>query len=326
MQPERGVSDFVSLVLEGLVKRFGTVEALRGLSLEIPRGTVFGLIGPNGAGKTTTMRAILRIVEPDAGRIAWDGQPVERLPLSTFGYLPEERGLYPKMRVREELRFFGELHGMLRRSIDEAVERFAELLRMHDILDRKVEDLSKGNAQKVQFAAACIHRPPVLILDEPFGGLDPVNVRLFKRAVGRLRADGTTILFSSHRMEHVEELCDGVCLISGGRVVIQGRVDQVRRATGRRVLRLAWEQEDEGARALLDSLVRRGWQVSQGANGVWQISWTDGQVETAEEARDLLASATSVGLVRLWELTYPSLEDVYVETVGAGALEEDAVA
>jgi len=316
----------VSLVLEGLVKRFGAVEALRGLSLEIPRGAVFGLIGPNGAGKTTTMRAIVRIVEPDAGRIYWEGQPVERLPLSTFGYLPEERGLYPKMRVREELRFFAELHGMPRRSIDEAVERFAELLRMHDILDRKVEDLSKGNAQKVQFAAACIHRPPVLILDEPFSGLDPVNVRLFKRAVEHLRAGGTTILFSSHRMEHVEELCDGLCLISGGRVVIQGPVDQVRRATGRRVLRLAWEQEDGAARALLDSLVRRGWQVTQGANGVWHISWMDGQVETAAEARDLLAAATSVGVVRLWELTYPSLEDVYVEMVGASALEEDAAA
>ncbi|HEY8497829.1 MAG TPA: ATP-binding cassette domain-containing protein, partial [Limnochordales bacterium] len=231
----------MSLVLEGLVKRFGQVEALRGVSFTVPRGCVYGLIGPNGAGKTTTMRAILRIVEPDAGRITWEGTPVEELPLATFGYLPEERGLYPKMRVRDELRFFGELHGMRRSQLDEALESFARLLDMRDILDRRVEDLSKGNAQKVQFAAACLHRPAVLILDEPFEGLDPVNVRLFKRAVEHLRAEGATILFSSHRMEHVEALCDRLCLISGGRVLVEGSVEQVRRATGRRVLRLAWE-------------------------------------------------------------------------------------
>lgn len=312
--------------MEGLAKRFGQVQALKGVSFSVPKGAVYGLVGPNGAGKTTTMRAILRIVRPDAGRITWEGQPVESLPFTTFGYLPEERGLYPKMRVRDQLRFFGELYGLSRRRLDAALDAFVELLRMRDIVDRRVEELSKGNAQKVQFAAACLHGPPLLILDEPFSGLDPVNVRLFKTAVEHLRQRGTTILFSSHRMEHVEELCDGLCLISGGQVRIEGKVEDVRRSTGRRLLRLGWEGADGAVEQWLESLRARGYGVARRGNGEWHVSWEDRGGSSDDLAGELLQAATRVGRVRLWELTYPSLEDVYVEVVGAGALagEEDA--
>ncbi|MEW6046004.1 MAG: ATP-binding cassette domain-containing protein [Bacillota bacterium] len=317
----------MGLAVEGVAKRFGAVQALENVTLRVPKGAVFGLIGPNGAGKTTTMRAILRIVRPDAGRITWEGQPVEALPYTAFGYLPEERGLYPRMRVRDELVFFGELHGMPRRRLKESLETFVELLRMGDIIDRKVEELSKGNAQKVQFAAACLHEPPLVILDEPFAGLDPVNVRLFKKAVGHLRERGTTILFSSHRMEHVEELCDGLCLINAGRVLVEGRVDEVKRSTGRRVLRLAWEPSADGVPAeqwrWFDRLRSEGLSVAERPNNVWQVSWKDDSEGSYGLADRLVQAAGQIGRLRLFELTYPSLEDVYVEVVGTQALDSE---
>ncbi|WP_324715408.1 ATP-binding cassette domain-containing protein [Carboxydochorda subterranea] len=325
----------MALEIEGLVKHFGAVRALDGVTFEVPEGTVFGLIGPNGAGKTTTMRAILRILEPDGGSIRWKGRPIEEVPPARFGYLPEERGLYPRMRVRDELAFFGELRGLSGKALRQAIDTFVELLHMQDIIERKVDDLSKGNAQKVQFAAACLHDPELLVLDEPFSGLDPVNVRLFMRAFRHMRERGATILFSSHRMEHVEQLCDALALIARGRVLVTGAVEEVRRRTGRRVLRLAWETPGDGAGRVapgdelarwLEELARRDLTVRHRPQGVVEVAWQDGAPERETLADELVGQASRLGRLRLFELTYPSLESVYVETVGAEAVagEEEA--
>ena len=304
----------MSLVVDNLHKRFGPVTALDGVGFEVPQGSVVGLIGPNGSGKTTTMRIVLRILAADRGRVLWKGRPVEELAFRVFGYLPEERGLYARMRVRDQLRFFAHLYGLKRAEAARALAEVSQLLEMGEILGRRVEELSKGNAQKVQFAAACLHGPELLILDEPFSGLDPVNTRLFKRALGHLRERGTTILFSSHQMDHVEELCDSLVLIARGRVRLAGSVQAVRGATGRRVVRLAWDAADGAAtRGWLEGWRARGVEVTERPHGVFEVSYGAAQAEVGEA---LAREAFQRGPLRLFERTYPSLEDVYVAVVG----------
>src|ERR671910_1646009 len=236
----------MSLVVEGLRKQFGEVVALDDVSFSVPPGNIFGLLGANGAGKTTSMRIVLDILRADSGRVTWMGTENTALPRRTWGYLPEERGLYPRMKVGEQLRFFAALYGVTdahaRRDIGEWLERF----RIPDYLDRRVEELSKGNQQKIQFIAAILHDPEVLIMDEPFTGLDPVNVRLLKEAFLEMRERGKTLIFSTHQMETVEELCESIAILDQGRVVINGAVRDVKRAMGRQVVRLATDGDGNG--------------------------------------------------------------------------------
>jgi ABC-2 type transport system ATP-binding protein len=229
----------MSLVLDGLVKRFGSVTALDGISFEVPKGDVFGFLGANGAGKTTTMRIVLDILRPDAGTASWAGTATTAVPRETWGYLPEERGLYPRLQVLEQLVFFASLYGIPR---DVAAARGREWLarfRISDYEKRRAEELSKGNQQKVQLIAAILHEPAVLLMDEPFVGLDPVNVALLKEAFAEMRTRGSTLVFSTHQMGMVEELCESVALIDKGRLVLAGPLREVKRSTGRRVVRLA---------------------------------------------------------------------------------------
>src|SRR5680860_900661 len=195
----------MSLVVDSISKRFGDVVALDGVSFSVEPGRIFGLLGANGAGKTTSMRIVLDILRADAGRVTWQGAENISLPRRTWGYLPEERGLYPRMLVGEQLRFFAALYGIpdatARAEIDDWLERF----RIPEYRERKVEQLSKGNQQKIQFIASILHDPQVLIMDEPFSGLDPVNVRLLKEAFLEMKARGKTLVFSTHQMEQVEE-------------------------------------------------------------------------------------------------------------------------
>ena len=229
----------MSLVLDGLVKRFGAITALDGISFEVPEGEVFGFLGANGAGKTTTMRIVLDILRPDAGTATWAGTPTTDVPRETWGYLPEERGLYPRLQVLDQLVFFASLYGIPR---DVAAARGREWLarfRIPDYEKRRAEELSKGNQQKVQLIAAILHQPAVLLMDEPFVGLDPVNVALLKEAFAEMRERGSTLVFSTHQMEMVEELCESVALIDRGRLVLAGPIRDVKRSTGRQVVRLA---------------------------------------------------------------------------------------
>ena len=231
----------MSLVLDGLVKRFGAVTALDGISFEVPSGQVFGFLGANGAGKTTTMRIVLDILRPDAGTASWMGTSTTEVPRETWGYLPEERGLYPRLQVLDQLVFFASLYGIPRDVAATRAREWLARLRIPDYATRRAEELSKGNQQKVQLIAAILHEPAVLLMDEPFVGLDPVNVALLKEAFGEMRERGSTLIFSTHQMEMVEELCESVALIDRGRLVLAGPIRDVKRSTGRRVVRLALE-------------------------------------------------------------------------------------
>ena len=236
----------MSLIVDSISKRFGDVVALDDASFTVEPGRIFGLLGSNGAGKTTSMRIVLDILRADAGTVTWQGTENTKLPRKTWGYLPEERGLYPRMKVGEQLRFFSALYGIpdadARAVVDEWLERF----RIPEYLDRKVEELSKGNQQKIQFMAAILHDPDVLIMDEPFTGLDPINVRLLKEAFLAMRDRGKTLIFSTHQMEQVEELCESIAIVDRGRVVVSGAVRDVKRAMGRQVVRLATDGDGNG--------------------------------------------------------------------------------
>ena len=298
----------MSLQIDAVSKRFGEVRALDGISLEIVPGEVFGFLGANGAGKTTAMRIVLDIIRPDAGQVLWNGVSNTQLPRETWGYLPEERGLYAKMTVIDQLVFFARLHGIKKRTAEQAARDWLERFRIPEYADRRAEQLSKGNQQKIQFIAAILHDPTVLLMDEPFTGLDPVNAALLKEAFLELRDRGKTIVFSTHQMEQVEELCQSIAILDRGRLVASGSVRDVRRSTGRQVVRLAVEGDTElpwladvpGLR-----VTRRG------------EDYSEAQVPAGFDPGVVLQAALARGCkVRHFEVADPSLEEVFIERVG----------
>lgn len=306
----------MSLVVDRVSKRFGNVLALDNASFSVEPGRIFGLLGANGAGKTTCMRIVLDILRPDSGSITWRGSPNTELPRRTWGYLPEERGLYPKMRVGEQLRFLASLYGVgdavARAEIDEWLERF----RIPDYRDRRVEELSKGNQQKIQFIAAILHDPEVMIMDEPFSGLDPINVRLLKEAFLAMRERGKTLIFSTHQMETVEELCEAIAIIDRGRVVVHGSVRDVKRAMGRRVVRLATDGDDSFVAGLA------------GLGGVTvsarRADFVELQLTGDTDPETILRAALDRGeRVTRFEIAEPSLEEVFFEHVGRRAVDDE---
>jgi ABC-2 type transport system ATP-binding protein len=219
-------------------KRFGAVQALAGCSLSVGRGGMLGFLGPNGAGKTTVMRTVFGLVEPDAGRVLWDARPIGLEQRLRFGYMPEERGLYPRMRVGEQLAYFGTLHGLPDEDARAAAARWLERLGLADRAEARVEELSHGNRQRAQLAAALLHEPELLVLDEPFAGLDPVAVQTLAEVLRGEAARGAAVLFSSHQLELVEDICETVAIVDRGRVVATGDVRALRRASRRRRIEL----------------------------------------------------------------------------------------
>src|SRR5437660_2743149 len=233
-----------TLVLERVTKRFGGFTAVSDLSLQVRPGRVFGLIGPNGAGKTTTIRMIVNITAPDSGRIELFGQQMNTALQDRIGYLPEERGLYKEMRVGEQLRFFAELKDLRGPGADKRVDDWLKRLELSAWKDKRTKELSKGMQQKVQFIIAIIHDPDLIILDEPFSGLDPVNVQLMKETILEQKAKGKTIILSTHQMEIAEKLCDDVCMINRSRKVLDGRLREIRRSFARHAVTLQFEGGD----------------------------------------------------------------------------------
>jgi ABC-2 type transport system ATP-binding protein len=307
----------VSLVIDHVSKRFGSVVALDDLSFTVEPGRIFGLLGANGAGKTTCMRIVLDILRADSGSVTWQGTLNTALPRDTWGYLPEERGLYMRMTVLDVLRFFAALYGVPARDATRDVDEWLERFRVPDYRDRKVEELSKGNQQKIQFIAAILHDPDVLIMDEPFTGLDPLNVQLLKEAFLEMRSRGKTLIFSTHQMETVEELCESIAIIDRGRLVVHGAVRDVKRAMGRRVVRLATEHDGQATAAWLSKM--DGVHVIANRADFIELRVPDG----TDPERILRAALDRGEHVTRFEIADPSLEEVFIEHVGRPAAVEE---
>ena len=224
-------------------KAFGEKVALDNVSVEIPKGQIFGLLGPNGAGKTTLIRIINRITIPNSGTVLFDGRPITQDDVEKIGYLPEERGLYRKMKVGEQAMYFAQLKGMSYREAQDELKKWFIRFGIESWWNKKVEELSKGMAQKVQFITTVVHKPKLLILDEPFSGFDPVNAQVIREEILRLKEEGSTIILSTHNMESVEELCDSIALINKSHVVITGGVDEIRRKYGNNNVELIYTSE-----------------------------------------------------------------------------------
>src|SRR5579859_4135811 len=297
----------MGLMLTGVSKSFGSFQAIKDLSMEVQEGAIFGFLGANGAGKTTTMRMILDILRPDSGSITWNGQDVREVLRRNWGYLPEERGLYPKMRVDEQLLFLARLNGLSKQAAEKELTDWLERFQISANRKKKIEELSKGNQQKVQFLATILHDPTVLIMDEPFSGLDPVNADMLKEAFLEIYRKGKTIIFSTHQMQQVEELCHQVVIINKGQIVVSGDVKQVKHNAGRKVLRLAQEHDREIR--WLDDIP--GVQVTKRRQDYVEMS-----LQTHTHPDEILAEAVRRGgQVIHFELAEPSLHDIFIEKV-----------
>lgn len=292
------------LTIDHVYKSFNTVHAVQDLSLELPEGVIFGLLGPNGAGKTTTIRMIMDIIIPDKGKILLMDKPNTQQQRDLVGYLPEERGLYPKMKVSELLSFLAEMKGIKPSQSRDRIKTWLTRFELIDWIGKKVEELSRGMQQKIQFISTIIHEPKLIILDEPFTGLDPVNTDLVKEVMLEQKEKGTTIIFSTHLMEQVEKLCDSICLINEGKAVLNGPLRRIKKDFGRNTIIM----EFDGEAKFLDN-----------KKLVKAFKEHDGFVEIypAENVtiRQLLQQALNEVDVYKFEIMEPSLHDIFVATV-----------
>jgi ABC-2 type transport system ATP-binding protein len=285
--------------IDHVTKTFGEHKAVDDLSLEVPTGSVYGFIGPNGSGKTTTLRMIMRILHPDRGHIRVLGEETLGAANDRVGYLPEERGLYKTMKVRDLLRFYAELKGF--RKSREAIDSWLERMDLTEWGDKKIEALSKGMSQKVQFIATVIARPQLILLDEPFSGLDPVNTEVLREAILDLRREGTTVIFSTHDMSVAEKMCDFIFMIYKGRKVLDGTLESIQDAYGRDTVRVAVEGNGQDLGNL---------------PGVLKVTdfghLQELRLQPATDTQQLLATLMARGAVRHFELAHPTLHDIFV--------------
>jgi ABC-2 type transport system ATP-binding protein len=293
--------------LAGVTKAYENKVAVRDLSLSIEAGQMFGLLGPNGAGKTSSIRMMMGITIPDSGRINLFEKPFERQSLDQVGYLPEERGLYKKMKVIEQLVFFGELHGLAAEEARKRAKDWAKRLEIADALQKKTGELSKGMQQKIQFISTLLHDPKLIVMDEPFSGLDPVNAVLLQNTLLELKEQGKAIIFSTHRMDQVEKLCDSICLINNGEAVLAGNLREIKsRYERNRVI-----VEFEGSSAFLNS---EEIEEAKNYSGHAEI-----KLHPHGDAQKLLHEAAALATIYHFELVEPSLEEIFIQTVGGKA-------
>ncbi len=295
------------LILQNVTKNFNRTTAVDDLSFDVQGGSIFGLLGPNGAGKTTTIRMIMNILKPDSGIISFKGEPFKRGDYHKIGYLPEERGLYQKMRLKETIIYLGRLKGLSGTNAAQKTDEFLERFELTGYANRKIEELSKGNQQKVQFIVSIIHDPILLILDEPFAGLDPVNQLLLKEIIGELQDRGATIIFSTHQMEQVEKLCNEICLISNGKKILYGNLREIKKEYGTQVVTIKFEGEKE---TLEDLKSLR--------NLCLEDKSLTGEIPEGMLLNDVLLEVMNRVSVTHFQLLEPSLEQIFIDQVKGG--------
>jgi ABC-2 type transport system ATP-binding protein len=292
------------LTLEAVSKSYGSVKAVQGVNLEIPRGSIYGFLGPNGAGKTTTIRIIMKIILADAGKISLAGYDMDGSVRDHIGYLPEERGLYRKMKCLDQLSYLAELKGVPRGEARKRADIWLKRMGLEEWRDRKVDSLSKGMQQKIQFAATFISEPEVVILDEVFSGLDPLNIELLRDMILEERDKGTTIIFSTHMLAEAEKICDFICLIEGGEIIIDGPLDQVRADFPLQSVRVAWEGNPEPPADLTGVLHR------EKVEGSWRLTLAEGI-----NPREILPDLMAFGPLTLFSANRPTLSEIFLEAV-----------
>jgi ABC-2 type transport system ATP-binding protein len=295
------------VALDNIRKVYGEKVAVEGLSLTIEPGAMFGLLGPNGSGKSSTIRMMIGITRPDSGTVTLFGQPFTREALRRIGYLPEERGLYKKMKVLDQLVFLGQLHGLEAAVANRRALAWCERMQIADVSARKTEELSKGMQQKIQFIAALLHEPDLIIMDEPFSGLDPVNATLLMDTLLELRREGRAILFSTHRMDQVEKLCDNIAIIYKGRVVLAGAMREIKSRYPANRIHVSFSGDDT-------FLNHRSIAHAKCYAGLAELILRDGASNAAQE---ILFHAAAHGThITRFEVLEPTLEEIFIETVG----------
>ncbi len=292
------------LTVDSVSKSYGNVHAAREVNLDIPRGSIYGFLGPNGAGKTTTIRIIMKIILADSGSIKLAGRPLDGDMRDYIGYLPEERGLYRKMKCVDQLTYLAELKGVPRGEARKRADVWLTRMGLEEWRDRKVDALSKGMQQKIQFAATFISEPELVILDEVFSGLDPLNIELIRDMILEEKEKGTTIIFSTHMLAEAEKICDAICLIEGGEIILNGPLEKVRADFPLQSVRVAWEGNPEPPADLAGVLHR------EKSEGSWRLTLAEGI-----NPRDLLPDLMSFGPLTLFSANRPSLSEIFLEAV-----------
>ena len=295
----------MGLILKNVSKNFVGKKAVDNISITLDKPEVFGLLGTNGAGKTTTIRMLLGIIKKDSGEITWNGKQVERKNVN-FGYLPEERGVYPKAKIYDQLMYFAELKGMKKQDADKAIEKWAKELKVEEYLQMPAEKLSKGNQQKIQFMTAIIHNPELVVLDEPFSGLDPVNTEILKNIIINLVADGKYVIMSAHQMATIEEFCSDILILNKGKTVLQGNLKEIKETYPANRLEIDTNQK-------IDNYIEKlNLKIENEKNNQYTI-----KIDDENKARELLSNLVENGIqINKFEIEKPTLNDIFIEKVG----------
>ncbi len=289
-------------IAKDIVKQFGNYTALNHVNLEIPEESIFGLLGPNGAGKTTLMRIINQIIAPDSGSLIFDGNKLKREDIAKIGYLPEERGLYKKMKVGEQALYLAKLKGMSHKEAIEKLKYWFEKLEILHWWNKKVEELSKGMAQKIQFVVTVIHEPKLLIFDEPFAGFDPINAAIIRKEILELSKNGTSIIFSTHRMESVEEICDNIALINNGETILEGAIEKIKNDFRNNTFWVAIKTDN--------LTLAENFEIISKEMEEYQI-----QIKDNSSSNDLLKALLQNGEIISFEEKIPTMEDIFIKAV-----------
>ena len=293
------------LILENVSKTFVGKKAVDGISFSLNKPGVFGLLGTNGAGKTTTIRMLLGIIKKDNGEITWNGKKVDRKSVN-FGYLPEERGVYPKVKIYDQLMYFAELKGMKKQEADSAIGTWAKKLKVEEYMQMPAEKLSKGNQQKIQFMTAVIHNPELVVLDEPFSGLDPVNTDLLKNIIIDLVKEGKYVIMSAHQMSTIEEFCSDILILNKGKTVLQGNLREIKdQYPANRV-------QIESNESIAENIAKLGLEIENEKNNEYTV-----KIDNEEQAHNLLNELVKdKKTINKFEITKPTLNDIFIEKVG----------